>query len=362
MQSLVHRHRHTVGGLLFLSPFLAVYITFLVFPFLKGVWISLHEWDLLAVVFDPGAKRLVGLENYLDTFWGSAIRWNALSLWPLKLLAILGLAVAWIETSKGRMKRQQFAWLALGALAVIVLLGLQPGAEGRWFDRRFWPTVGNTLLFVLLTVPLITAISLALALALNHQTKVMATFRTLFFLSQVLSVTVVTLIWQMMYSPRQGLLANMMGLVGLEPFSWITHESGAMAAIVIATVWWSIGFPMVIYLAGLQQIPKERYEAARLDGAGAWAMLRYIILPGLRRTTTFVIVLQIVLHFQVFGQSHLITQGGPNDNTQVLVRYIYQTAFRDSDLGHASSIAMFLFLLMLGFSLLQLRVSREDEQ
>jgi multiple sugar transport system permease protein len=134
-----------------------------------------------------------------------------------------------------------------------------------------------------------------------------------------------------------------------------------MPAIVIATVWWSLGFAMILFLAGLQEIPAERYEAARLDGAGLWSIIRFITLPALSRTTTLVIVLQIILHFQVFGQSHLITRGGPNDATQVLVRYIYQTGFRNSELGYASALAVVLFLFMLVFAMLQLRVSRGDD-
>jgi multiple sugar transport system permease protein len=118
---------------------------------------------------------------------------------------------------------------------------------------------------------------------------------------------------------------------------------------------------MVLFLAGLQEIPAERYEAARLDGANAWSAFRYITLPGIARTLTLVVVFEIVLHFQVFGQSHLITQGGPNDATQTLVRYIYQTAFRDGQLGYASALAMVLFLLMMGFSLLQMRLERRTD-
>ena len=289
--------RATLEAYAFLVPFLAVYILFLLYPFLKGVWIGLHDWNLLAVAFNPDAKAWVGLGNII------------------KMLAS---------------------------------------------DRRFWGIVWNTILFVLLTVPAITVIAMALAIMMNRPTRLMAVFRTLFFLSQVLSVTVVTLIWQMMYSPRQGLIANLLALVGLEPIEWLTDPAFAMPSIVIATVWWSIGFAFVIFLAGLQEIPKELYEAARLDGAGHGTVLRHIILPGLRRTTTFVVVMQIVLHFQVFGQSHLITGGGPNDGTQVLVRYIYQTAFRDSELGYASALAIFLFVLMLVFSLLQLRLRREQ--
>ena len=291
------RGRATLEAYAFLAPFLAVYVLFLLYPFLKGVWIGLHDWNLLAVAFNPDAREWVGLGNIVKMLTG---------------------------------------------------------------DRRFWGIVGNTILFVLLAVPAITVIAMALAIMMNRPTRLMAVFRTLFFLSQVLSVTVVTLIWQMMYSPRQGLIANLLALVGLSPIEWVTDPAFAMPSIVIATVWWSIGFAFVIFLAGLQEIPKELYEAARLDGAGHGAVLRHIILPGLRRTTTFVVVMQIVLHFQVFGQSHLITGGGPNDETQVLVRYIYQTAFRDSELGYASALAIFLFVLMLIFSLLQLRLRRED--
>lgn len=293
--SVWQRHRSTLEAYGFLAPFLAAYLLFLVYPFLKGVWISLHEWNLLAVTFNPAAKTLVGAQNFVDILTG---------------------------------------------------------------DRRFWQIVGNTVLFVLLTVPAVTVIAMGLAIMMNRETKAMAVFRTLFFLSQVLSVTVVTLIWQMMYSPRQGLIANLLALLGLEPIEWVTSPMLAMPAIVIATVWWSLGFALVVFLAGLQEIPGELYEAARLDGAGHVAVLRHIIIPGLRRTTTFVVVMQIVLHFQVFGQSHLITGGGPNDRTQVLVRYIYQTAFRDSEVGYASALAICLFALMLVFSILQLRLNR----
>ena len=140
----------------------------------------------------------------------------------------------------------------------------------------------------------------------------------------------------------------------------VTDPAFAMPAIVIAAVRWSIGFAFVAFLAGLHEIPDELYEAGRADGAGHRAVLRHIILSGLRRTTTFIVVMQIVLHFQVFGQSHLITGGGPHDETQVLVRHIHQTAIRDSELGYALALAIFLFMLMLVFSLLQLRIRREQ--
>ena len=211
-------------------------------------------------------------------------------------------------------------------------------------------------------MPGVTITALLLAAGLNRETRAMGILRTLFFLSQVLSVTVVTLIWQIMFSPRQGLIANITETFGGTPINWLTDQQFAMAAIVIATIWWSLGIAMILFLAGLQDISKDIYEAAALDNARGARAFWFITLPNLRRTITLVVVLQIILHFQVFGQSHLMTQGGPNDTTQVLVRYIYQTGFRDSELGRASAMAVFLFVIMGAFSVIQFVIGREKEQ
>ena len=348
-------------GYAFAAPFLVAYGLFLIYPFFKGIWISLHDWNLLAVAFDPAAKKFVGLENYIHMVWGRHLVWGVDHLVWARLLGLAAVAAAVAFASSGRLRwRTAILFAVIGVLLFGVALGIHPASDGRWFDRRFWHIVWNTLLFVLLTVPAVTVIALGLAIALNRQSRHAAALRTAFFLSQVLSVTVVTLIWQFMFSPKQGILANVMTALGMRPIEWITNTSLAMPAIVITTVWWSIGFAMIIYLAGLQEIPDELYEAARIDGAGGWTILRNITLPALSRTTTLVVVLQIILQFQVFGQSHLITRGGPNDSTQVLVRYIYQTAFQNSQLGYASALSVFLFIFMLGFSLLQARVQGAD--
>jgi multiple sugar transport system permease protein len=354
--------RDLAAGYAFVAPFLVVYLLFLVIPFFRGLWIGMHDWNLLAVVFNPDAKEFLWFENWRDMAWGSGLTWSATVRWPWRLA---GLALAgWLlfNTARGRLGRGVGVSAAVAVtLAFGVLAGVTPGPEGAWSDPRFFKIVGNTLVFVALTVPAITALALLLATALNRDDPYAAVLRTVFFLSQVLSVTVVTLIWQLIYSPAQGILANLFRTLGLEPITWVTNPNLAMPAIVIATVWWSLGFAMVLFLAGLQEIPAERYEAARLDGANAWSAFRYITLPGIARTLTLVVVFEIVLHFQVFGQSHLITQGGPNDATQTLVRYIYQTAFRDGQLGYASALAMVLFLLMMGFSLLQMRLERRTD-
>jgi len=354
--------RDAIAGYLFIAPFLLAYALFLVTPFLRGIWISLHDWNLLAVAINPDAARFVGARNYVRMLWGEGIVWSLDHQVALRLVGLLAVAAilwAWRRGAVGR--GTALAALAAGLLLFGLLLGLHPDEAGRWGDRRFWPIVGNTLTFVGLTVPSVTLVGLALALGLNRDDRISAVLRTAFFLSQVLSVTVVTLIWQLTFSPRQGIIGHLFRSLGLEPVAWVTDVNLAMPAIVIATVWWSLGFAMILFLAGLQEIPAEHYEAARIDGAGLWAIIRHITLPALSRTTTLVVVLQIILHFQVFGQSHLITRGGPNDATQVLVRYIYQTGFRNSELGYASALAIILFLFMLVFAMLQLRISRGDD-
>ncbi len=353
--------RDTLEGYAFAGPFLIAYGLFLIYPFFKGIWISLHDWNLLAVAFNPAAKHFVGLKNYVHMVWGQHLMWGVDHLVWARAIGLAAVVAALALASRGRLPWRTAVSLAVvGVLLFGVALGIHPASDGRWYDRRFWHIVWNTLLFVLLTVPSVTVIALGLAIALNRQSRHAAALRTAFFLSQVLSVTVVTLIWQLMFSPKQGILANLFRALGLQPIEWITNPQLAMPAIVITTVWWSIGFALIIFLAGLQEIPAELYEAARIDGAGGWRIVRNITLPALSRTTTLVVVLQIILQFQVFGQSHLITRGGPDDSTQVLVRYIYQTAFQNSRLGYASALSVFLFIFMLGFSLLQARLQGSD--
>ena len=347
------------AALVLLIPFFAVYLLFLVYPFFRGIWISLYDWNLLEVTFNPDAKEFIGVENYVRVMWGQGIEWGPVAKPLVQIAGLLAAALAAVQAYRNRMDRTTgIAIMVLGAI-LFLLPGFHPGEEGRWFDRRFWPTVGNTLLFVAFAVPGVTITALILAAMMNRETKAMAIFRTLFFLSQVLSVTVVTLIWQIMFSPRQGLIANVMEVLGASPINWLTDERYAMAAIVIATIWWSLGIAMILFLAGMQDINREIYEAAAIDDATGVTAFWHLTLPLLKRTITLVVVLQIILHFQVFGQSHLMTQGGPNDETQVLVRYIYQTAFRDSELGRASAMAVFLFVIMAAFSAIQFAVGRE---
>ena len=213
-------------------------------------------------------------------------------------------------------------------------------------DAIFLGTVRNTFVFVLLTVPAFVGIGLALALALNREGRAGAALRAVFFGTSVLSVAIVTIVWKIMYLPGRGLISIVMQAVGAAPISFLTSQTLALPAIAVTTVWWIIGLPMMLFLAALQQIPGELYEAAALDNAGRWRALWSITLPSIRRTFVVVVIYEIVAQFQLFGQSLLLTQGGPNNASRPIVSFIYETGFRDWNLGYAAAASEVLFVLM----------------
>ncbi|WP_447985943.1 carbohydrate ABC transporter permease [Nitrospira sp. Nam74] len=228
-------------------------------------------------------------------------------------------------------------------------------------DTVFWTSLLHTLEFTLLAVPLITITGLVLALGLRHTRRGSAAMRAVFFTSGVFSVTVVTLIWLIVFNPVRGLLGQAFFAMGLTPVDVLADRRFAMPALVVTTLWWSVGLPMALFLAGLQHIPPALYEAAELDHASSWTMFRRITWPGLTRTTWLVVFIEVVMHFQVFGQVLLMTRGGPANSTRVLVQHIYESSFRDWRVGYASAAAMVLFTVLLGVSLVQFRILRQDD-
>jgi multiple sugar transport system permease protein len=226
-------------------------------------------------------------------------------------------------------------------------------------DASFWRTLGNTFTFVLLSSPVIIGVGLLLALGLSGSRG--GWLRTVFFSPYVLSVAVATLVWGFLLNPQQGLIGAAMRGVGLEPLSWLTNPDLAMHGIVLTTLWWTVGFNMVLFIAGLQDIDGFLYEAARIDGAGSVRQFFSITLPGLKHTITLVAILQIIASFQIFGQVYIMTRGGPGGSTRVLIQYIYETGFRDFRLGYASAMSVVLFILMFGASMVQLHISRRGE-
>ena len=228
-------------------------------------------------------------------------------------------------------------------------------------DAVFRQALFNTFRYTLIIVPVLTVISLALALALNRPGRLTAILRGVFFSSSVLSVTIVTLIWRFVLTPDAGLIAEIFRRLGLEPLPFLSHPDLALPAVAAATIWWSVGLPMMLFLAGLQQIPGDLYEAAALDGAGPWTTLRRITLPAIRRTVVLVVMLQTAAQLQIFGQAQLLTAGGPSGASRPVVLFIFETAFARWELGYALAAAQVLFALILVVTLFQYRAGARRE-
>lgn len=228
-------------------------------------------------------------------------------------------------------------------------------------DSQVWQTLGNTVLFtVFSSVPLV-VVALVMALLVHTGLPGQWMWRLAYFAPYLLPVAVVTLIWQWLYQPDLGLMNNLLGDLGLGPYGWLTGERLAMWSIAIVTLWWTIGFNFLLYLAALQAIPDHLYEASALDGAGAWRRMWSITLPQLRRTTGLIAVLQVLASLKVFDQIYLLTYGGPNGKTRSILEYIYDTGFTGYRLGYASAISYVFFALIVVLGLGQSALFRGKE-
>jgi len=277
----------TQHGLLFVIPFLLIYVAFLVWPTLLGLRMSFTDVNIAG-----SNDRFVGFANYAEAF----------------------------------------------------------------ADPRMWRSLWNTLVFtVLSTVPLV-ILGLALALLVHHLRFMQWLWRLSFFGPFLLPSAVVSIRWlQMIYPPEYGLLNGTLGTDIL----WLGDPSLAMWSVVLTTVWWTVGFNFLLYLAALQSIPQHLYEAASIDGASAWDKLRSITLPMLGRTTALIIVLQLLASLKVFDQIYLMTGGGPEDATRPIIEYAYDVGFTGYRIGYASAVSYILFVLIVIVSLAQLRLFRK---
>ncbi|WP_440063591.1 carbohydrate ABC transporter permease [Streptosporangium sp. OZ121] len=283
-------HRWTQHGLLFVAPFLVIYVAFLVWPLLLGLRMSLTSVNI------AGANAgFVGFANYAEAF----------------------------------------------------------------ADPRMWRSLWNTVLFtVLSTVPLV-VLGLVFALLVHNLRFMRWLWRLSFFAPFLLPSAVVSLLWlQMIYQPGFGLLNGTFGTDIL----WLGDPDLAMWSVVMTTVWWTVGFNFLLYLAALQSIPEQLYEAASIDGASAWHKLRSITLPLLRRTTGLVVVLQLLASLKVFDQIYLMTGGGPENSTRPIIEYAYDIGFTGYRVGYASAVSYILFILIVAVSLVQLRLFRKREE
>jgi ABC-type sugar transport system permease subunit len=228
-------------------------------------------------------------------------------------------------------------------------------------DPEFWNALKNTLVFSL-NVPVGMVCALAVALMMHRRIRGIGLLRALYFLPSVTSFVAIALVWMWIYHPTFGAANFLLGLVGIAPLPWLNASSTAMVSVMIFSVWMSLGYQMVIFLAGLQGIPGELYEAARVDGASAWQNFRRITLPMLRPTTFFILVTSLIGSFQVFTTVYVMTGGGPVGSTDVIVYHIYQAAWEQLRMGYAAAMAWVLFALIMAATFLQFRLlgSRVD--
>ncbi|SCL40527.1 carbohydrate ABC transporter membrane protein 1, CUT1 family [Micromonospora pallida] len=283
---------------LFLAPYLVLFLVFGLAPIGFGLWLSVHQWDL-----QLPHRPFVGLDNYRDLFSSDS------------------------------------------------------AIYGDW-----WSSVRATGVFTLFSVPLLLVVPLGLALLLNEKFPGRTFFRAVYFAPYVLGVAVVGLLWRFLLDANLGLVNRLLGAVGLPADTpWVTDVPWAWVSLVGVTVWWTSGFNAVIYLAGLQDIPSELYEAARVDGAGAWDRFRNVTLPGLRPVLLFVLTTTILASANVFGQSFLITQGAPGEQTRTVVWRIVDEGLRDNDAGRAAAMSILFALALAVISIVNFRFLRYRE-
>lgn len=227
----------------------------------------------------------------------------------------------------------------------------------------FWQAMWHTVLFTLMTTPPLVAIALMLAVFTDRLARGRWFFRLVFFAPYVVPSAAMALIWTWLYTPQIGLWDSWLSAVGIsDPPNWLADPSWAMASVALATVWWTLGFNFVLYLAGLQEIPRNLYEAAAVDGASRWHQLRRITIPLLNRTTALVLVLQIIASLKIFDQVFLMTSGGPNYSTRTLLEYVYDIGFTDFRTGYAAAASMLYFLVILAVSLVWFFASRSQRK
>ena len=222
-------------------------------------------------------------------------------------------------------------------------------------DQVWWIALRNTLLFAIMTVTGTTVVALSAAMALTQKVKGTGFFRVLLYMPTLLSVGVVGLVWVWLLSTQFGAINYGLSLVGIRPLNWLGDENLVLPALSLTTIWWGFGFPMLIFIAGLQNIPDTLYEAAKIDGGSAWQIFRYITLPLLRPTILFVTVTGLIAHFQAFGQIFIMTTGGPGRASYTVIYYLYEIAWRAFRMGYGAAVAVTLAIIMAVVTAIQFR-------
>ncbi|MBI9043967.1 MAG: sugar ABC transporter permease [Anaerolineaceae bacterium] len=230
-------------------------------------------------------------------------------------------------------------------------------------DEAFLRGILNNFYFVIVVVPIQTSLALFLAILVNQKLKAMTLFRTVYFSPVVTAMVVVSIIWYFLYNPGEGLINEFINVISfghLGPYNWLSDTRLVFPAIMLLSIWQGVGFQMVIYLAGLQEIPDSLYEAAEVDGATKWQQFTNITIPQLRNTTIFIVLATTILAFRLFTQVEVMTQGGPQNASMTTIVHVIHQGWGQLKVGYASAISVVFFLIVLGISLIQRRFIRED--
>ncbi|MBG6064733.1 carbohydrate ABC transporter permease [Micromonospora ureilytica] len=228
-----------------------------------------------------------------------------------------------------------------------------------WDDSSFWTALRNTVYYAVFHIPLTLAAALGLALLLNRKLRGVRFFRTIAFFPYITSIVAIAVVWNQLFSPEYGPINALLGAVGVDnPPGWTASATWSMPAVIIVGTWRYMGYYMLLFLAGLQTIPAQLYEAAETDGASPWQRFVHVTLPGLRTTTFFVTVLLTIESFKVFDLILVMTGGGPGQSTLVLSQYIYQKGFEENQFGYASAVSIVLFGICFGITVIQFMVNK----
>jgi multiple sugar transport system permease protein len=228
-------------------------------------------------------------------------------------------------------------------------------------DPLFWRSTLNTVLFTVIVTPASMALGLAVAVLLNSVLPARGVFRSILITPMAISGVATALLGLLLFDENNGVLDKLLQAIGLPSVHWQSGGTAAFASVVLVTLWWRVGFNMLIYLAGMQSIGPELYEAARLDGAGPWQRIRYVTVPLVGPSSFFLLILNVIYSFQVFDIIFVMTGGGPQNATSVLVTYAYDQGFVTRDQGYAAAIGMVLLVLMLVVTAVQGRFSRNRD-
>ena len=250
-----------------------------------------------------------------------------------------------------------FKWNILGTPS---FLGIQNYVD-IMHDEKFWSSLWHTVQFVLMTTPVLIVMGFLMALLATSHSPLKGMMETVFFIPYILSMTVAATLWAWIMQKDFGIINQVIKLMGGEGVSWLTSEKNAMWSISIATYWWTAGFNMVLYTAGIKQISKEVFESATVDGANALQRIIHITIPLVKPTTILCLILQVIASFNVFGQVYVMTGGGPAGSTRVLIQYIYETGFSYFRMGYSAAMSYILFGIIMAISVIQyITLGRRD--